>query len=83
MITISPTYLFIWKKWTFVGLCMAFWSMFSRKNFPQITHAIDMAMTTSGQIYSWPDYHMTKENVSIKLLDLCESSIIYILLSTC
>ncbi len=30
MVTISPTYLFIWKKITFVGLCAAFWSIFLR-----------------------------------------------------
>ncbi len=71
MFTISPTYLFIWKKWTFVGLCMAFWSIFLRKKSFQITHANHMSMTTSGQIWSWPDYHKTKENVNIKLLGLC------------
>ncbi len=71
MITISPTYLFIWKKLTFVGLCGAFWDIFLRKNSSQITHANHMTITTSGQIWSWPDYCMTKENVNIKLLDLC------------
>ncbi len=59
MITISPTYLFILKKLTFVG------------NSFQITHAHHMTMTTSGQISSWPDYNKTKENVNITLLDLC------------
>ncbi len=56
---------------TFVGLCTAFWSIFLRKNRSQITHANHMTMTTSEQILSWPDYHKTKENVNIKLLDLC------------
>ncbi len=42
-----------------------------------------MTMTTSGQIFSYSDCHKTKENVNIKLLDLCESFIVYILLSTC
>ncbi len=49
MITISPTYLFIWKKLTFVGLCVALWSIFLRKDSTQITHANYMTMTTSGQ----------------------------------
>ncbi len=31
VITISPTYLFLWKKWTFVGPCELFWSIFVRK----------------------------------------------------
>ncbi len=39
-------------------------------------------MTTSGQIMSWSDYIKTKGNVNIKLQDLCETSIVYILLST-
>ncbi len=50
MITISPTYLFIWEKWTFVGLWVAFSSIFAEKKLPQITHANHMTMTTSGQI---------------------------------
>ncbi len=29
-----------------------------------------MTMTTSGHIWSWPDYCKTNENVNIKLLDL-------------
>ncbi len=37
------------KKGTFVGLYAAFWSIFLRKNSPQITHANHMTMTTSGQ----------------------------------
>ncbi len=62
---------FYGKKVTFVGLCAAFWSIFLRENYPQITHANHMTMTTSGPIYSWPDYRKTKENVNITLLDLC------------
>ncbi len=58
------------KKWTFVGLCAVFWSIFLRKNSSQITHANQMTMATSGQILSWPDYCKTKENVNITLLDL-------------
>ncbi len=50
IITISPTYLFIWKKWTFVCLCVASWRIFLRKKLPQITHVNHMTMTTSGQI---------------------------------
>ncbi len=50
MITISPTDLFIWKKLTFVGLCVAFWCIFLRNNSPQITYANHMTITTSGQI---------------------------------
>ncbi len=79
MMTISTTYLFIWKKLTFVGLRVAFWSIFLRKNFPTITHPNQMSMTTSGQTWSWPDYSKTKENVNIILLDL----FVYILLHTC
>ncbi len=46
--------------------------LFSReKKSPQITHANHMTMTTSGQIWSWPVYHKTKENVNVTLLDLC------------
>ncbi len=72
------TYLY-GNKWMFVGLCAAFWSIFLRrtpslswvKNSPQITHTNHMTMTTSGWIWSWPDYCKTKENVNIILLDLC------------
>ncbi len=32
MITISHTYLFIQRKWTFVGSCVPFWSIFARNN---------------------------------------------------
>ncbi len=66
------------KKWTFVGLCVVFWSIFLRKNSPQITHANHMTMSTIGQIYSWPDYCKTKENVNI-----VRHVFVYILLSTC
>ncbi len=45
-------------------------------------HANHMIMTTSGQIMSWSDYLKTKGNVNIKLRDLCETLIVYILLST-
>ncbi len=69
MIVISPTYLFMWKKWTFVDLYVAFWSIFLRNNSLQITHANHMTMTTSMQILSWPDYCKTKENVNKNLLD--------------
>ncbi len=41
-----------------------------------------MTMTTSGQIMSLTDYLKTKGNVKIKLRDLCETLIVYILLST-
>ncbi len=47
-----------------------------------IKHANHMTMTTSGQIMSWPDYLKTKGNVNIKLWDLFEILIVYILLST-
>ncbi len=40
------------------------------KYSPQITHANHMIMTTSGQLYSWPDYCKTNENVNMTL-DLC------------
>ncbi len=41
-----------------------------------------MTMTISGQIMSWTDYLKTKGNVNIKLRDLCQTLIVYILLST-
>ncbi len=41
-----------------------------------------MTMTSSGQIMSWPDYLKTKRNMNIKLRDLCETLIVYILLIT-
>ncbi len=62
MITISPTYLLIWKKRTFVGLCAAFWSIFTAKCSPLITHLNHMTMTTCWQISLWPDYSMTKKS---------------------
>ncbi len=37
-----------------------------------------MTMTTIGQIMSWADYLKTKENVNIKMQDLCETLIVYI-----
>ncbi len=45
-------------------------------------HANHVAMTTSGHIMLWSDYLKTKENVNIKMRDLCETLIVYILLST-
>ncbi len=36
MITISSTYLFIWKKLTFVGLYAAIWGIFLRKKLPPV-----------------------------------------------
>ncbi len=45
-------------------------------------HANHMTMVTSGQIMSWSDYLKTKGNVNIKMQDLCETLIVYILLST-
>ncbi len=47
-----------------------------------VKHANHMTMTTSGQIMSWPVYLKTKRNVNIKLWDLCEILVVYILLST-
>ncbi len=41
-------------------------------------HANHMTMTTSGQIMPWSDCLKTKGNVKIKL---CETLIVYILLS--
>ncbi len=41
-----------------------------------------MTMTTSGQIMPWPDYLRTKRNVNIKVWDLREILIVYILVST-
>ncbi len=51
---------------------------FRAKKLSQITHVNHMTITTRGQILSWPDYHKTKENVNIRLLDLCESLTVYI-----
>ncbi len=45
-------------------------------------HANHMTMTTSGQIMPWSDCLKTKGNVNIKLQDMCETLIVYILLST-
>ncbi len=47
-----------------------------------VKHANHMTMTTSGQIMSWINYLKTKGNVNIKLQDLCETLIVYILPST-
>ncbi len=50
MITISPTYLFMWKK---MNLCESLGGLleyFRETKLPQITHANHMTMTTSGQI---------------------------------
>ncbi len=68
MITISPTYLFIWKKLTFVGLSATFWSIFLRKKLLPDYHANHITMITSGQIFPWPDYHKTKQNVKNKVV---------------
>ncbi len=45
-------------------------------------HANHMTMTTSGQIMPWSDCLKTKGKLNIKLRDLCETLIVYILLST-
>ncbi len=43
-------------------------------------HANHMIMTTtSGQIMPWSDCLKTKGNMKIKLRDLCETLIVYIL----
>ncbi len=55
---------------------------FSKHDPVDIKHANHMTITTSGQIMSWPDYLKTKGNVNIKLWDLCEILIVYILFST-
>ncbi len=47
-----------------------------------VKHANHMTMTTSGLIMSWSDYLNTKGYVNINLQDLCETLIVYILLST-
>ncbi len=72
LVTLLPFTCLYGKKRTFVGLCGPL-EYFREKKLPQITHANHMTMTTSGQILPWPDYHKTKENVNIKLLDLCVS----------
>ncbi len=41
-----------------------------------------MDMTPSGHIYSWSDYLKRKGNMNIKLWDLYETLIVYILLSS-
>ncbi len=86
LITLSHSwspFLPLTKKLNCLGLSAPFLSIFLSKNSPQVIHGNHMTMTISGQIKSWPDYLMTKGNVNIKLLDLCESLIVYILLSTC
>ncbi len=45
-------------------------------------HANHMTMTISGQIMSLSNYLNTKGNMNIKLRNLCETLIVYILLST-
>ncbi len=50
MITISPTYLLIWKKLTFVDLCVAFWSIFLRKKLPSNYACKSHDHDTSGPI---------------------------------
>ncbi len=55
----------LYGKNEFVGLCVAFLSIFLSNNSSQITYANHMTMTTSGQILSWPDYCQIKENVNI------------------
>ncbi len=50
MITISPSYLFIWKKWTFVGLCAAFWSIFLRKKL-----LLDYPCKSHDHDHQWSD----------------------------
>ncbi len=50
LITFSPTYLLILKIMNFCGSSAASWSIFTRKNSHQITHANHMIMTTSWQI---------------------------------
>ncbi len=47
-----------------------------------VKHVNHMTMTTSGHIMTWSDCLKTKGNVKIKLWDLCETLIVYILLST-
>ncbi len=59
MITVSPTYLFIWKKWVSVQPSGVF-----------SCHSNQMTMTTSGQNLSCPDYRKTKENVNITLCEV-------------
>ncbi len=51
-------------------------------SFSYVKHANHMTMTTSGPIMSWSNYLNTKGNMNIKLPDLWEALIVYILLST-
>ncbi len=59
------------KKITFVGLFVAFWSIFLRKklfsDYPCISHDHDHQWANFVQ----SDYRKTRENVNITLLDLC------------
>ncbi len=59
-----------------------FRSIVSTKRETRLKHSNHMTMTTSGQIMPWPDCLKTKGNVNIKLRDLCETLIVYILFST-
>ncbi len=66
---LSLTYLY--EKNELLWVSGVFSGVFSwENNYPQITYANHMTMTTSEQFYSWPDYCKTKENVNIMLLDL-------------
>ncbi len=57
------------------------YSPFAMCSLTNHKHANHMTMTTSGQIMSWSDCLKTKGNGKIKLRDLCEILIVYILLS--
>ncbi len=57
---------------------MIFTTMFVQSKY-LFKHANHMTMTTSGQIMPWSDCLKTKGNVKIKLPDLCETLIVYIL----
>ncbi len=52
------------------------------ENQQVVEYVNHMTMTTSGQIMPWSDCLKTKGNMKIKLRDLCETLIVYILLST-
>ncbi len=52
------------------SLCGLLEYFFENKTPPRLLPN-HMTVTTSVHIWSWPDYCKTKENVNIKMLDLC------------
>ncbi len=61
------------KKDLYGTLCGLLEYLLEKKTLSQITYANHMTMTTSRQIWSWPDYHKGKTLGSKEVSPICST----------